>query len=56
MKEILAHSHYGPGGRKCPCCGPSPSYRTKFDRTAKRRAKAAAKRAMIREINHKDDE
>ena len=50
MKEITAFSHYGPGGRKCNCCGPSPSYRTKFDRTAKRRAKAAAKREINRQL------
>jgi hypothetical protein len=26
----------GPGGWKCPCCGPTPSNRPKFPRSIKR--------------------
>ena len=29
----------GPGGRNCPCCGPSPSFRKKHDRIMKHREK-----------------
>jgi hypothetical protein len=39
MKIAHKFSHYGPGGRNCPCCGPAPSFREKFDRMVKRRIK-----------------
>lgn len=41
-------SKYGPGGRNCPCCGPSPKSRKRHDRTAKRRLAQRVRR----EINH----
>lgn len=50
MNIYAAVSKYGPGGRDCPCCGPAPRHRKKFDRTMKRREKAMAKREMAREI------
>lgn len=46
MKEIAYFSHYGPGGRKCSCCGPAPSFRKKHDRTVKHRAKDSSKREI----------
>jgi len=39
MSDEVKHSQYGPGGRNCHCCGPSPSNRKKHDRTVKRRLK-----------------
>jgi len=39
MKETQTFSHYGPGGRNCVCCGPSPKNRKSHDRTIKRRVK-----------------
>jgi len=30
-------SNYGPGGRTCTCCGPSPKQRPHHDRMVKRR-------------------
>lgn len=32
-------SGYGPGGRMCSCCGPSPKQRKKHDRAVKRSQK-----------------
>lgn len=50
MKEQKALSHYGPGGRKCPCCGPGPNERKVHDRTVKRRAKQMWRREIQKEI------
>lgn len=36
-KLLKICSHYGPGGRGCPCCAPAPRERRKADRVAKRR-------------------
>lgn len=44
--EYKQHSHYGPGGRGCPCCGPAPSGRKKFDRMVKRRVKMMVKKEI----------
>lgn len=52
MKETVAHSHYGIGGRNCICCGPSPSFRKKHDRTVKRRIKQAVKKQIDKEIQN----
>lgn len=49
MKELQYFSHYGPGGRNCICCGPSPKSRKAHDRTAKRRMKQAWKK-RIKEV------
>lgn len=48
MKELSFFSHYGPGGRNCTCCGPSPKTRKKHDRMVKHRAKDSIKK-FIRE-------
>lgn len=49
--EYKKHAVYGgPGGRRCPCCGPSPRERPKFDRTQKRRLKFQMRRETEREI------
>jgi len=37
MKEVIAASHYGPGGRNCVCCGPNPGFRKRHDRMVRRR-------------------
>ena len=50
MKEYVIHSHYGPGGRYCNCCGPSPAFRKKHDRTVKRRVKQQVKKQIDKEI------
>lgn len=50
MKELSFFSHYGPGGRNCTCCGPSPKTRKKHDRTAKRRANDYLKRTIKKEL------
>ena len=36
----------GPGGYKCPCCGPSPKYRTQARRVERRRKKARIAREL----------
>ena len=49
-KDYKIVSHYGPGGRNCVCCGPNPSYRTKHDRTVKRRYKQMQAAELKREL------
>ena len=44
------YSHYGPGGRNCPCCGPAPVERTRHDRAARRREKMASRQDIRQEI------
>lgn len=39
-------SCYGPGGRKCFCCGPAPKDRKKNDRIAKRRIKQRVRKEL----------
>ena len=39
-------SEYGPGGRKCFCCGPSPKDRGRNDRAAKRRMRRQARKEV----------
>jgi hypothetical protein len=39
MREQQQFSHYGPGGRNCVCCGPSPSQRRRHDRMVARRVR-----------------
>lgn len=50
MKMTQFFSHYGPGGRHCNCCGPSPKERAKFDRTAKRRELQFVKKEIVKEL------
>lgn len=38
--------HIGPGGMKCPCCGPAPSYRDKNRRVARRRIKEITRKEI----------
>ena len=52
MKETIAASHYGPGGRNCVCCGPGLNERKKHDRTIKRRIKQAVKKAIAEELRN----
>jgi hypothetical protein len=41
------NSNYGPGGRKCFCCGPKPGKTRKAsDRTAKRRNKQRVRKEL----------
>lgn len=40
----------GPGGRKCPCCGPNPRFRKKHDRIAKHSEKQEAAKAIREEL------
>lgn len=44
------HAVYGPGGRNCPCCGPSPSHRKRHDRRERRREKVIARQEIRFEI------
>jgi hypothetical protein len=44
-------SGYGPGGRKCNCCGPSPKNRKKNDRAVKRGVKAKIKKEILNDLN-----
>ncbi len=37
LLNVKHHSDTGPGGWKCPCCGPSPKHRKVFARKYKRR-------------------
>lgn len=48
--DYKRHAHYGPGGRYCPCCGPSPSERKRADRMVRRREKQHAYRELRQEI------
>ncbi len=50
MNKYTKVSNYGPGGRKCPCCGPAPSLRKAFDRQVKRRERQEAKRDMMEQV------
>lgn len=43
---FMIHSKYGPGGRKCVCCGPAPKSRKAFDRMVKRRERQLYNRAL----------
>jgi len=42
---------YGPGGRYCVCCGPSPSNRKKHDRLIKRRQKRYIAKEIKKELS-----
>lgn len=44
--DYKKHADYGPGGRKCPCCGPSPKDRVRFDRTVRRVERRIAHKEM----------
>lgn len=50
MKETKVFSRYGPGGRKCSCCGPSPKNRKAHDRTVKRRMKQEASKQIKKDL------
>lgn len=52
-EEKQAH-HLGPGGYKCPCCGPSPKKRAKHRRLIRRRLKHIFNRIFKSEMNQKD--
>lgn len=56
MREQQAASHYGPGGRKCPCCGPAPAKRDEHDRMVKRRLRRLARQDMQQQIREMQDE
>jgi len=46
-----AHSELGPGGVKCPCCGPAPGKaRDEFRRRARRRMKHELPRLLQPEL------
>lgn len=44
-------SSYGPGGRLCNCCGPSPKNRKKHDRSVKRSSKFNGKKEIVSELS-----
>jgi len=48
MREPTKFSKYGPGGRRCTCCGPAPENRAKHDRMVMKRIRRDGKR-IIRE-------
>lgn len=51
MKHIeRAATHIGPGGYKCPCCGPAPAERQKFRRVVRRRMKQAFAKLVRSEL------
>lgn len=50
MKLQTRLSHYGPGGRKCPCCGPAREERRRHDRRVERRVRAAGKREIAEQL------
>lgn len=57
MNLYQAYSHYGPGGRNCPCCGPGLNERKTHDRMVKRRVKQKFKKEIqqaLKEINDKE--
>ena len=43
--EKQAH-RVGPGGYKCPCCGPAPGARKKHRRLVRRRMKASVAKTL----------
>lgn len=51
-KEVSYHSHYGPGGRYCNCCGPAPKHRKKHDRVVKKRMKIAAMKEELKSLTN----
>jgi hypothetical protein len=55
MHERKQHDRCGPGGRFCPCCGPSPGYRRKHDRTVKRRIRQVVVRSIAQEVQGASD-
>lgn len=54
-KEVCYHSHYGPGGRNCNCCGPAPKHRKQHDKIVKKRIKIAAMKEAFKELDNKDE-
>jgi hypothetical protein len=50
-KLQVAHSHYGPYGRNCVCCGPNPKFRAKHDRAVKKRINRAIDLEIKNQIN-----
>ena len=49
--EFMLNSQYGPGGRNCVCCGPSPSNREVHDRSVKRRTRQRVKKEISEMVN-----
>ena len=45
MMKRVARKEIGPGGFKCPCCGPAPKDRKAFRRRSRRRLKHADRKA-----------
>lgn len=43
-KRLLNHNHIGPGGWRCPCCGPSPKNKKRMKRFCKRSEKIKERR------------
>lgn len=40
----------GPGGYKCPCCGPAPKDRKKWRRRIRHRLEEKARKHIVKEI------
>ena len=49
--EYKKHACYGPGGRQCPCCSPSPGQRERADRTERRRLKRREQEGINAELH-----
>lgn len=48
--QYKCYADYGPGGRKCPCCGPAPRERKRADRRVRRIEKRIARQEAHREV------
>lgn len=51
MRETQQFSHYGPGGRNCVCCGPSPSWRKRHDRMISQRIRQWVQQEIRRQLD-----
>lgn len=55
-RDYTRFDRCGPGGRNCPCCGPSPKQRPKHDRMVKRRMRQHFKREINEAILTMNDD
>jgi hypothetical protein len=51
INKKVAAGKCGPGGMKCPCCGPSPKHKKAFLRTIKRIVKKTIQKEIRVEID-----
>ncbi len=56
-RKISTHKRIGPGGMKCPCCGPKPGIeRKQFFRNAKKRLRLWWRREISEQVNTQSEE